>query len=383
MRVAILTTDNRDQSKDYGAAVPYFGTAPEALLQGFALLPEVEVHIVTCTRRPMRSPERVGPNLYFHSLYVPKIGWMRTLFLGCVRAVRRKLQEIQPDIVHGQGTEGHNALAAIRSGFPNVVTLHGNMVDSARVLKSRPGDYNWFAARLENFTLKRTAGVLCNSRYTAEIVQPRARRTWLVPNALREVFFTQPRQIKKHSRCILLHVGVVCENKQQIKALRMAQVLHRRHPNFELHFVGSASPDSKYVQDFMPQVQQAEREGYARYLTYRSAEALIECFDQASALVHTPIAEAFGLVVAEALSRDLKIFGLKVGGIPDITADADGALLVEAGDWERLEQAIAAWLEQGHPPPQPSVELIRRRYLPQRIAQRHVEIYREVLTHSR
>ena len=63
---------------------------------------------------------------------VPKIGWMRTLFQGCVRATRKKIREIQPDIVHGQGTEADCAMSAVFSGFPNVLTLHGNMRAVAR-----------------------------------------------------------------------------------------------------------------------------------------------------------------------------------------------------------------------------------------------------------
>lgn len=93
MRIAIVTTDNRDQMKDYKAVTPLFGPAPEALLQGFALLPEVEVHVIVCAREPMRCPEKIAPNMFFHCLLVPKIGWMRTLFQGCIRAVRGKLKE--------------------------------------------------------------------------------------------------------------------------------------------------------------------------------------------------------------------------------------------------------------------------------------------------
>src|SRR5580765_2442555 len=105
MRVAFLTTDNRGPFKQYDSTIPWFGMAPEALLQGFAHLPEVEVHIVSCARMRMQSPEKLAPNIFFHSLCVPKVGWMTTLYQGCIRATRKKLREIQPDIVHGQGTE--------------------------------------------------------------------------------------------------------------------------------------------------------------------------------------------------------------------------------------------------------------------------------------
>jgi hypothetical protein len=74
MRIAILTTDNREHFKDYGSPHPRFGTAPQALLDGLALLPELEVHVISCTQRVMSSPAKLSENIWFHSLHVPKWG---------------------------------------------------------------------------------------------------------------------------------------------------------------------------------------------------------------------------------------------------------------------------------------------------------------------
>src|ERR1043165_9104901 len=135
MKVAFLTTDSREHYKDYGATIPTFGMAPQALLEGFSTISELEMHVISCAQQEMRSPEKLASNIFFHSLFVPKIGWMRTGFQGCIRAVRRKLREIQPDLAHGQGTERDCAICAVSSGLPNVVTIHGNMAHLARVLK--------------------------------------------------------------------------------------------------------------------------------------------------------------------------------------------------------------------------------------------------------
>ena len=92
MKIAILTTDNRQHDRKFEIPTPYFGAAPEALLQGFAEISGVEIHVVSCTQQPVRAPEKIAPNIFFHSLHVPKIGWMRTLYQGCIRATRRKLR---------------------------------------------------------------------------------------------------------------------------------------------------------------------------------------------------------------------------------------------------------------------------------------------------
>jgi hypothetical protein len=103
MKIAIVSTDNREHFKTYDWREPDIPTPQAALLDGFAALPDIEVHIISCLQQPVLSPEKLADNIWFHSLHVPKTGWMRTLYQGCVRAVRKKLKEIQPDIVHGQG----------------------------------------------------------------------------------------------------------------------------------------------------------------------------------------------------------------------------------------------------------------------------------------
>jgi hypothetical protein len=155
MKIALLTTDNRENDRDYGRSEPAFGTAPEALLIGFREIPEIEVHVISCLQKAVSSPKNLADNIYFHGLFVPKLGWLRTGYQGCVRAVRRKLKEIQVDIVHAQGTERDCAISAVFSGFPNVLTLHGNMRLLAKLHRAKPWSYLGLAASFEHLALRR------------------------------------------------------------------------------------------------------------------------------------------------------------------------------------------------------------------------------------
>src|SRR5688572_31886508 len=105
MKVALLTTDAREHWREFDKPEPYFGPPQEALLQGAPEVADLELHVVSCWQKPMRAPEKLAPNVWFHPLLVPKIGWLRTGYQGCIRAVRKKLRQLQPDVVHGQGTE--------------------------------------------------------------------------------------------------------------------------------------------------------------------------------------------------------------------------------------------------------------------------------------
>ncbi len=292
MKVALLTTDNREDSRNYSAPNPYFGAAPETLLQGFAALPELEVHVISCTQKPMKSPEKLADNIWFHSLYVPKMGWLRTSYQGCIRAVRRKLKVLKPDIVHGQGTERECAISAVFSRFPNVVTIHGNMAELARLFNAPMASFGWLAAQLENATLKRAGGVFCNSEYTESLVQPRAPKTWRVPNAIREPFFSLAPiggegrgegvdATSPAGKCIVINVGVISERKRQLELLDVARRLHEQGLQLELQFVGHANPEDPYAAKFLAQIQSAAAPGYARHLGLKSTTELIALFDAA------------------------------------------------------------------------------------------------------
>lgn len=70
LRFGVFTTDNRDHYRNYSATVPYLGTAPTALLEGFAELPNLEIHVISCTQQPMPSPAKLANTIWFHSLPV-------------------------------------------------------------------------------------------------------------------------------------------------------------------------------------------------------------------------------------------------------------------------------------------------------------------------
>lgn len=378
LRIAMLASDSREMLKQYAWTAPEFGTAIEALLQGFPELPGVEVHVLSCLQQQVTSPEKLAPNVWHHPLLVPKRGWLRTGYQGCIRAVRRKLRQLQPDIVHGQGTERDCAISAALSGFPNVVTIHGNMAELARLFGARVLSFNWCMARLESFTLRRTCGVFCNSAYTESLVRPRARKVWRVPNAVRAPFFADRPDVSTKRRPVLVNIGVVSPRKRQVEMLQQARTWQERGLVFQMQFVGPV-PDDNYGRRFRELLTLAEQAGYARHLGVKPPKELIQVLDEAGALIHFPSEEAFGLVVAEALARGLKLFGTRVGGITEIAAGVPEVELFELEDWTGLGQAVFQWVRAGCPAASGVSESIREHYAPLAVARRHLEIYREVL----
>jgi len=382
MRVAILTTDNREAYRQYSAPAPYFGTAPNALFEGFAALPNVEVHILSCTQQPMSSPAKLAHNIWFHSLHVPKVGWLRAGYSGCIFSVRKKLGEIHPNIVHGQGTERDCGISAVFSGYPNIITIHGNMAELARIFHAHMGSFHWWAAKLENFTLPRTSGVFCNSHYTQSLVSPRSTKTWLVPNPVRNSFFTPIiRNNLPAETPTLLVVGVICARKRQLELLQLFIELRQQNTRFQVKFVGSCGEDF-YGKAFLSLLNGQGNADWATWISVLDESSLIRCMDESQVLVHFPLEESFGLVVAEALARGLKLFASKIGGICDIASGVPDAELFDPNDWNGLSRALTSWIQMPSLSSPQTQNLMKSRYHPKTIASRHLEIYREVLSAS-
>ncbi len=376
MKIAILTTDNREQLGQYDKTMPFFGMAPDGLLQGFALMPEVEVHVISCTRRVMKSPEKLAPNIWFHSVYAPRIGWTPTFFQGCVRAVRRKLRQIRPDIVHGQGTERDCSMSAVFSGLPNVLTIHGNMRLIAAVNHAKFFSWYWLAAQLEKVVLPRTDGVVCITRYTQDAVKDLARKTWICPNAVDAPFYdVEP--APEASR-IILFVGHVCYRKNQNAFIRALDSLAEK-AKFKVVFLGSAPKTNPYSAEFLELV--AARP-WCEFAGFADREKLRVWFKKATLLALPSLEDNCPMVVLEAMAAGVPVLAGKVGGVPELVTEGKTGLFCDPLDAASMREGVGKLLEDANLArtlTATAKDEAKARYHPLVIAREHVKIYREVL----
>jgi glycosyltransferase involved in cell wall biosynthesis len=377
MKIALLSTDNRDILRRHEVKAPMVPTPQEALLQGFVELPEVEVHFVSCVRQPVCSPLKLAPNVFYHSLLVPKIGWVRTAYQGCIRAIRKKLGEIQPNIVHGQGTERDCAISAVFSGFPNVLTLHGNMRHIAALNRDRVFSYNWIAARLESFVLPRTDGVICITNYTREAVRGVAPRTWVLPNAVDQSFFEVQAAPDPSLPPVGLCVGTICARKNQNAFIQALDPLAQTR-KFKLIFASDPARDA-YGKEFHRLVQErpwCEHVGFINREQFKRRLAT-------AAFVALPTREDnCPMVVLEAMAAGVPVMASKVGGVPDLIEPGKTGLFCDPGRPESFLEGVEKLLADRQWSQQlaaaAKVEALRR-FHPLVIARKHLDIYREVL----
>jgi glycosyltransferase involved in cell wall biosynthesis len=381
MRIVQLTNDNREIQRKYHLDEPVFGPAPEALLEGFKTLGSgVEIHVVSCLQQmPRRSPAKLADNTFFHPLHVPKIGWLRTGYQGCIRAVRRKLRDIQPDIVHGQGTERDCAMCAVYSGYPNVLTIHGNMRLVAKVLGTKPFTYYWFASILERHCMRRTDGVVAISSYTQSNISSYARRSWLLPNAVHPSFFAIRRHPGTPPR-ILCPANIGARKNQ----LGLIQALDRlaKEISFRLIFAGSGTEEDPYFREFMLAV--ASRP-WCEYLGPLDRRNLQNQMAQATCGVLPSFEDNCPMVVIEAAAAGLPFAASSVGGVPDLIKHGETGMMFDPHTPQSIYDVVFSIIKEAHLARHLAAEAHTRalsQFSAKRIAEQHVAIYREAMDMS-
>jgi glycosyltransferase involved in cell wall biosynthesis len=393
MKIAFLVPDNRENFRQYDLQKPCFGTAPTALLEGFSMVgdhpEEPEIHIISCTQRRIPAPEKLASNIWFHSLHVPKAGWLRSGYLGCAFAVGKKLREIHPDLVHAQGTERDCAISAILSPYPKILTIHGNLRLIKKQVGFRPFSAMWLQSYLEGLVVPRFDGVICITNYTRKAVEHEVPKTWVVPNAVDPAFLalgekrlsdSSARPSTLDSRLttpIILCVANVDQRKNQNAFIKALDPL-TRSMNFEVRFFGSC-PDDEYGREFQMLVS---KRPWCHYAGMIGRGELRNQFTEADLLVLPTHEDNCPMAVLEAMASGVPVMASKVGGVPDLIDGTTTGLFCSPNEPESFRSGVTRLLKD------PSLaEFLREaaykeameRFHPKVVAQRHIEIYREVL----
>jgi len=390
MRLALLTTDNRENYRRYELEKPYFGTAPEGLIEGFSKVPDLEVHVISCTQKAMVSPSKLAENVWFHSLCVPKIGWLKSGYLGCARSIGKKLESINPDLIHAQGTERDCAMSAVLSNYPKLLTIHGNLRLIHKQVGFRPFSAIWFQSILEGIVVPRFDGIICITNYTREAVAPEVKRTWVVPNAVDPSFLelgqqrvssgsSRPSTPDARPQCpIILVVANIDPRKNQINFLQSLDTLSQSE-RFEVRFFGNCGSDA-YGLEFLSLVKERTWCSYGGMI---GREELRKEFSCATILALPTLEDNCPMVVLEAMAAGVPVMASKVGGVPDLIDGSSTGLFCDPQDPKSFSIGVQRLLgdrDFAHQMACTAFHEAMNRFHPKVIAEKHLEIYREVLT---
>ncbi|MCX6966543.1 MAG: glycosyltransferase family 4 protein [Verrucomicrobia bacterium] len=337
MRVAILADFPLHVIPEFGERFlpkSHFATWLPQLAEAFGAYPDLEVHWIVLSDLLSAPCQVRWNNQTFHVLTTVPKGRAATFYARDRRAIRACLEKIQPEIVHGWGTEDVYALAAAISGFPNVVSMQG--VLSHYVLKNRMPLRACFQALLELFVLHKAERITTESAWGREVVlrrNPRA-RVELVEYGVQNPFL-EMQWNPDPRKPVALFIGTVVPRKgiqDAVAAFRDPALA-----GAELWVVGDGA--SRWAEEL-----RASAPPNVQWLGRLSALDTAQLLCRAWCLVLPTRADTSPNVVKEARVIGLPVVSTRCGGQVAYIEHGKNGFLVEPGDINALTKALTALL---------------------------------------
>ena len=317
-----------------------------------------------------------------HFVAVPDFLRGKTVFFLDQRILASRALLRRPDIVHAHGTEEANALAALRTGLPNILTLQGCFFIINRKIPASFLSRQWIVERLERKTIPRFRHVITKSCYIRDEVCrefPEV-ETHLIPNtydsALEDI------DIDRERERAIAFIGTIDSRKGfdlLVEALSKLHLSGQELPH--LHVFGSSAHPAPWevaqlqaaraclgtrlvLHGQIPQLEMAKIVARCRALVAPSREEMFGNQIIEALLVGTHVIVTDGTAMAENVRRF---------GNGTIVPQEDPAALASA-----ITQVLNTKSEAPHCPNE-SRALIRSSMSPEVVARAHAELYRQIL----
>ncbi|HSN75857.1 MAG TPA: glycosyltransferase family 4 protein [Anaerolineae bacterium] len=342
MRVAILGAFSLQDNRISGG--------PEAvvvqLADGLRRLPGMDVHVFTASSRVDRDSVQQREGVTVHTLRLRRVPrW--TLVRANARALAQAVRRIAPDVAHAHsgGTWGD---AALGSGAPAVITVHGVIRQEAQVFR-RYGltwreSLSWrYEEWYERRGLARAADVIAISPYVADFYRSMtAARMHLVENPVADAYFDLPDATEPG---VILCAGRIIRRKNVLGLLQAFAELHRSMPEARLRLAGDEHSEPEYAAQCRLFVAEQGLGEAVSFLGWLDEPAMQAEYSRCACLALPSWQETAPVAIEQAMAAGKVVVASNVGGVPHLLANGQAGLLVQPDDSAGLAAALRLALQ--------------------------------------
>jgi glycosyltransferase involved in cell wall biosynthesis len=350
------------------------------LSEGLAALNSLDVHVVVSEVGRPEGVSRTAGGVTVHSIGASGRFGNVLHELPNRRRIAHALRALAPDVVHAHSAH-REALGAIESGIPTVVTIHG-ILEQEIALEKR-----WskrargvFRRRLVDAAMSRMRNAILLSPTVAEHYRETLRhaRTWVIENPVPAPFFESS---EREERFTILHSGVLIPRKGIRNLLQAFARVRESMPEARLRLAGAATIPA-YEAQVHATATKLGLDDAVDFLGGLSPDALRAEYARAAVFVLVSKQETLPVAIQEAMATGRPVVASPVGGVPHLVRDGESGFLVSYGEPARLADRLVELLRDD--------ELRKRmggtgrrialqRFTVESVCRRTVDVYREVL----
>lgn len=307
-------------------------------------------------------------------------GTLYDIFAG-KKQIRNILRKINPDIVHFQGM----TFLAAGCEKPNVLTIHG-IAEKDAIRDNRrkvTGLLKWLLLKLtEDYGRNRVPHVILISKYTSKFLPENhtIRKTWFIDNPVADSFFEIERKLQPGR---LFCCSRIRPLKNIIGMIKAFALIKKEFPEADLYIAGAA--DENYLGKCEKEIATNNLNDSVHLLGNISIKDVQNELSKANCLIIPSFQENSPLTIAEAMAAGVPVVASRVGGIPEMIEDGKTGFLVDPHDTKSIFEAVSKILADdslAHSMGNNAKETARKRYSAAMVAEKTLQVYREILNGS-
>lgn len=374
MRVVMFSRFPEDVNKPRGGVE----TATLGLVRGLMAHGTVELHLVTLEKGRREPSVESSLGATIHRLPAP--GW--PMFLDLLvgpgkRLLKEYIHTLKPDIVHFQETYGLGA-----SGYqaPVVFTVHG--FDSLNLVTEQQRFWRLRSLiwrQVERYGLSKQNAIVSITPYVNDEIASRTHsKIYDIENAIAEKYFS----IEHHEEPgRLFYAGWINPRKNLATLVEAVAELKRRGVEVKLYAAGEAS-DAEYYQHVLKRIAELGVADEVELLGRVGQDEIMTQLSKASLFVLPALQENAPMAIAEAMAVGVPVLSSNVCGMPYMIDEGRTGYLVEPKDYRTYADRIETLVSDDglrRTFSEAAQTEARRRYHPESVASRTVEIYQRLI----
>ena len=312
------------------------------LVEALRNFKELDIHVITLNSKQKKRLYLESDGYHLHILPAQSLGFP-SFFIFDFNNIKKCLNEIKPDIVHSQGA-GHKGYAAIKSGYPTLITFHGMLGEDAKYFNKVTDKIRLKLHSLifETYCAKNSTHAILISSYVKKYFGKKLRaKTYLIPNPVKKDFFNLS-PYEETGR--VLFAGQIIPRKG-IEDLLKALVMIKNKVKIKVILAGSLD-ESIYFNKIKKYIINNKLSKFVTFLGTLDENSILDEFRRCCLLVLPSYQETAPMVIQQAMAAGKPVIATKICGIPYQVDDGVTGLLYETGDATALSKHLLRLLNE-------------------------------------
>jgi len=305
------------------------------MVKGLSRFKDLEINIITASHDVDREMNFSINGINVHVVPADKrLGNIR-LYSNTRSMIRKKLNEIKPDLVHSHSL-GYYTLAALDNKQKRLVVSTHGFADINYGLKANI--MGIFSSYMSGKCKKGANNIIVNSPYAKKYLSRFGNKNFYeLNNPVSDDFFDIDRDSEEEGR--LLFVGNVSRAKGATVLLKALSILKEKFSGIRLRIAGQIREDEFYSQliGFIKEKGLGEA---IQFLGQLNEAELKEEYEKASIFAFPSQQDVAPLALLQAMAAGKGIVATRVGGIPYIIDDGKNGFLIDPKDFNALADKI-------------------------------------------